>query len=95
MTIRSYRPAAVAAAVFVLAGCGGGQAPRAETADAAPAQTADQFVARINQELQEVAGESATASWVQSTYITRDTGKLAARAITQSFRQTLPRSPTQ
>ncbi|MEX0733268.1 MAG: M2 family metallopeptidase [Steroidobacteraceae bacterium] len=43
-------------------------------------ETADEFVARANQELLESGKQNAQASWVQLTYITPDTEALAAMA---------------
>jgi len=43
-------------------------------------ETADEFVARANQELLNSGKENAQASWVQLTYITPDTEALAAKA---------------
>ena len=43
-------------------------------------ETADEFVARVNRELEEIRKESAAAGWVRATYITPDTAILAARA---------------
>jgi peptidyl-dipeptidase A len=44
------------------------------------AETASEFVARINAELAELRRETDKAFWVQSTYITEDTSFLAAKA---------------
>jgi peptidyl-dipeptidase A len=46
----------------------------------APAETADEFVARINQEFAAAALESNAAGWTQATYINVDTQLLNARA---------------
>ena len=46
----------------------------------AVAETADEFVARLNQELAAIGLESAAAGWTQATYITVDTQLLNARA---------------
>ena len=45
-----------------------------------PTETADEFVARINDELAELRREIGAADWVRSTYITEDTGILASKA---------------
>jgi len=47
---------------------------------AQPKETADEFVARINDELAELSREIGAADWVRSTYITEDTGILASKA---------------
>ena len=46
----------------------------------AVAETADEFAARANAELQAIGIEAGQAAWVQLTYITVDTEALAARA---------------
>ena len=45
-----------------------------------PAETADEFVARANAELEELSRERDAAGWVRVTYITEDTAVLEARA---------------
>ncbi len=62
-----------ACVVFIagaIAACGGEK----------PKESADEFVARVNQDLQQRGHESAMADWVQQTYITPDTEQLAAKA---------------
>ncbi|MEO0345960.1 MAG: M2 family metallopeptidase [Pseudomonadota bacterium] len=68
------------ALVVVLAGCALPTAAVAPPAPEAPAESAPDFVARVNAELTELAEESGSAAWVQSTYINKDTARLAARA---------------
>jgi peptidyl-dipeptidase A len=46
----------------------------------ASAETADEFVARLNQEFSSIALELNAAGWTQATYITVDTQLLTARA---------------
>ena len=46
---------------------------------AEPQESAEQFVARLNAEIAELSDESGSASWIQSTYITKDSAKIAAR----------------
>jgi peptidyl-dipeptidase A len=58
-----------------LSACGGGP-----NADRAAAETADEFVERINRELTELDLEANAADWTQKTYITPDTELLFARA---------------
>jgi peptidyl-dipeptidase A len=55
------------------------QAPD-ETVEAAPTETAEEFVARVNDELKELRRESGAASWVRGTYITEDTAILSSLA---------------
>lgn len=43
-------------------------------------ESADEFVARVNAELQQQGHEDAMAAWVMQTYITPDTERLAAKA---------------
>jgi len=67
----------VAAATLVGCGADVGE-PRGTTAG--PVESADEFVQRINRELDELGLEIAAANWVRATYINADTGVLAARA---------------
>ena len=46
----------------------------------ATTETADEFVARANTELEELLRELGAANWVRMTYITEDTAALSARA---------------
>ncbi len=48
--------------------------------DKPPKESADEFVARVNKDLQARYHEDAMASWVQQTYITPDTEQLVAKA---------------
>jgi peptidyl-dipeptidase A len=56
------------------------QAPEEPAAAAAPAETAEEFVARVNAELEELGKELSAAAWVRATYITEDTAVLATTA---------------
>ncbi|MBK7251702.1 MAG: M2 family metallopeptidase [Gammaproteobacteria bacterium] len=80
--IRTMRSALLCGIPAVwLAACGGqpvNEAPAAEPA--ARAETADEFVARINREMADLAREANAAGWTQATYITPDTELLNARA---------------
>jgi peptidyl-dipeptidase A len=60
-----------AAALALCAGLSFAQTP--------PEETAEQFVARINSELEELRIESGATNWVRATYITHDTAILASR----------------
>jgi len=51
-----------------------------EDAASASEETADEFVARVNRELDDITKETAAANWVRETYITSDTAVLAAGA---------------
>ncbi len=69
---------------LLLSACGQPQGEQASvparSAQEAPAETADEFVARINEELTELRRETGAAGWVRSTYITEDTALLRSRA---------------
>ena len=64
---------------LLIAGCGqqGAEQSPSQSA-AAPAETAQEFVARANKEAAELGREQGAAEWVRSTYITGDTAILAA-----------------
>ncbi|MDH3304025.1 MAG: M2 family metallopeptidase [Gammaproteobacteria bacterium] len=51
-----------------------------ETAAAVSTETAEEFVARANDELAELRRETGAAEWVRATYITGDTAIIAAAA---------------
>ena len=66
---------------FLLAGCGQpGEGPSSHQGAIVTAETADEFVARANAELEEIVRERSAAGWVRVTYITEDTAILEARA---------------
>ena len=68
------------ALAIMLAACSQ-QAPDEPAAGAAaPTETAEEFVARVNAELEELGRELGAAFWVRATYITGDTAILAAAA---------------
>ena len=64
---------------ILLAACSP-QAPEEPAVAAPPAETAEEFVARVNAELKDLGRELGAASWVRSTYITGDTAIIAAAA---------------
>ncbi len=74
----------IAASISLLLLIGACDQKVAEEPDAiaapAPAETAEQFVARANAELSELRKETGAAEWVRSTYITEDTAIIAAAA---------------
>jgi peptidyl-dipeptidase A len=72
MTRSRLRAAGLASLAAALAACGGG--------DARPKETADEFVARNNDQLREVVTEYQRAAWLQLTYINEDTEALSAKA---------------
>lgn len=63
------------ALLLPLAACGG------SPADTAPTETAEEFVARANAELEELSIEGGAVGWIRATYITHDTAILAARSL--------------
>jgi peptidyl-dipeptidase A len=63
-----------AIAVLTLAGCSS-----RETAKTT--ETADQFVARVDREMRELARDINETGWIQATYITPDSQAVSARAI--------------
>ena len=65
--------------VVMVAACSEQSADDA-AATAAPTETAEEFVARANAELEELNRETGAAEWVRSTYITEDTAVIAAAA---------------
>lgn len=67
------------ATVLLIAACGRHE-PAADQSAAAPAESAEQFVARVNGELENLGRELGAAGWVRATYITTDTAVLASLA---------------
>ncbi len=67
------------AAGLTLSACKKEQAP-ADAAKAPEGETADQFVARVNEEMRKVYPELNAAQWTSSTYINSDTELLTAKA---------------
>ena len=51
-----------------------------EIVPSAAIETADEFIARVNDELTELRKETGAANWVRATYITDDTAIIAAAA---------------
>ncbi|NNF50657.1 MAG: M2 family metallopeptidase [Woeseiaceae bacterium] len=79
ITMKRLLTACLSLALF--AACSGGKEEVAPaTVAAAPTETAQEFVARVNDELQELRREVGAANWVRSTYITGDTAIIAAAA---------------
>lgn len=70
---------------LVLAALGCGVPCHAAPSPGAAEETAQAFIARINIEVAVPRLQSATAVWVQATYITPDTGFLAAKASEKSL----------
>jgi peptidyl-dipeptidase A len=70
---------AIAATALAFAGCK--RTPSTDTVATVPAdETADQFIARVNREMQDNLTELSAAQWVSATYITSDSELLAAKA---------------
>ena len=66
--------------LMLLAACSE-QAPEESPAvAAAPAETPEEFVARVNEEARELSRETGAAAWVRATYITEDTAILSSLA---------------
>jgi len=62
-----------------LAACGDGTQPTVSSAgETAAMETADEFIARVNEEQKELNVESGAANWVRATYINHDTAILAS-----------------
>src|SRR5262245_50290826 len=68
--------AAIAAAIAIASGC----SRDASQSEAAPKETADQFVERTNRELTDLGREEAAAGWAYATNINMDTEFLNAKA---------------
>ncbi|HET9446235.1 MAG TPA: M2 family metallopeptidase [Steroidobacteraceae bacterium] len=73
----SVRLAAAIAAVIALAG---GCSRETSQSPAAPRESADQFVERLNRESSELGRELAAAGWAYATFINQDTEFLNAKA---------------
>ncbi len=71
------RIATIALTILGLTAC---QQEHAGTETNTKAETADEFVARVNREMLEIGKELNAAQWVQQTYITDDTQMLSAKA---------------
>ena len=65
---------------IVLAACSQQASDEATETAAAPAETAEEFVARVNEELEELNRELGAAGWVRATYINQDTAILSSLA---------------
>ena len=75
--------AAVGVAVLSLAACkkdAATDAAKPATTQAAPAESADQFIARVNAEYKAMYPEMTSAQWLSSTYINDDSARVAAKA---------------
>ena len=71
---------AVGAAIVTLAACKKDEAAPEAAAPVAPkGETADQFIARVNDELKKMYPELTAAQWLSSTYINDDSQLLAAK----------------
>ena len=57
-----------------------GETPAAAASTAPANETADQFIARVNQEMRDTYAELSAAQWISSTYINDDSELLAAKA---------------
>ena len=73
---------AIGACVITLAACKKEPGePAASAVQAAPeGESADQFIARVNEEIRKSYPENSSAQWLSSTYINDDSQRLAAKA---------------
>src|SRR5690606_19731692 len=74
---------AVGTAVLSLAACKKEASPDAAppaASAAAPAESADQFIARVNAEYKAMYPEISSAQWLSSTYINDDSARVTAKA---------------
>jgi len=73
--------AAISASLLVLSGCSQKDAPTAPAAvSQAPAESADDFIARVNAEYKAMYPEMTSAQWLASTYINADSERIAAKS---------------
>jgi len=87
MKIHSVILLPVTLLILLTSGCNSQQettGPEAQTESTMPAvkpsKTADEFVAEVNQRLEELGKENAAAQWVHATYINPDTALVAAKS---------------
>ena len=82
-------PLAVAASLLSLTACKKEPAPEAPVAvqPAPAAETADEFVARVNAEIKAAYPEQTSAQWLSSTFINDDSQRVAAKANERSLAQ--------
>tara|TARA_R110002049_G_scaffold20717_23_gene76054 strand:+ start:4186 stop:6006 length:1821 start_codon:yes stop_codon:yes gene_type:complete len=73
-------PVSVVVVLLLALGACAPDAPEEAAAPTESRETADEFVARANAEFKELLIEGSAASWVHSTYITKDTSLLSAAA---------------
>ncbi|MFP7723685.1 M2 family metallopeptidase [Lysobacter sp. A3-1-A15] len=82
--VRALLALSITAAVLTLSACKRDEAPdatgTAPQATAPEGETADQFAARVNDEIMRMQPEITKPQWLSSTYITDDTQFLAAKA---------------
>src|SRR5262245_56231361 len=72
----SVRLAAAIAAVIAMGGCG----RETSQSTAAPQESADQFVERLNRDMSDLGREQSAAGWAYATFINQDTEFLNAKA---------------
>ncbi|MEG3183396.1 M2 family metallopeptidase [Novilysobacter erysipheiresistens] len=82
--VRALLALSITAAVIGLAGCDRSPTPDTEretaTGTATAEETADQFIARVNDEFMEMYPQLTAAQWLSSTYINDDSQLLSAKA---------------
>ncbi|MEL7185596.1 MAG: M2 family metallopeptidase [Pseudomonadota bacterium] len=76
--MKKYITHALIAIGLIISGCA--QDATEEDVATAPTETADEFVARANDELKALIREVGATNWVRATYITHDTAILASAA---------------
>lgn len=72
-------------AAIALSACEGVQDGQKESKQTAATESPQEFMARVNQEFDELGRETGAAFWVNATYITPDTNLLAAKATEQGL----------
>ncbi|WP_158985200.1 M2 family metallopeptidase [Lysobacter panacisoli] len=83
--VRALLALSITAAVIGLGGCKKEPTPTTTTTGGAPVtapagETADQFIARVNDEYRKMYPEMSAAQWLSSTYINDDSQLLSAKA---------------
>ncbi len=80
--VRALLALGITAAVIGLAGCNkeAGDDAGTRTSTAPKGETADQFVARVNDEMRAMYPEMTSAQWIASTYINSDSQLISSKA---------------
>ncbi|WP_295364416.1 M2 family metallopeptidase [Arenimonas sp.] len=75
---RALLALAITAGLVALAGCS--KSTEDTVGPAAPAQSADEFVAEVNKTIKEMMPEATSAAWLGATYITKDSQRVESAA---------------